>query len=247
MYNKTFNFIAPRPIFQNSAGHISAVAAPCDNYIGRDSSHDLLNSPLNNNLPSVSNAMAHCGGMRHLDMSAASSTSQQLSAFRDQAMAAHTHIAQRLSPGSLPQHLMRSFSEPHGAQMQTGAGTSPQSALSHHNGLNSPPCHVVSPPPPPQFSGHHQAPPLMMPPSFTPSVHVSPTPAVFPGQSVVPGQHHFLPEPGADQFDVEQVPSGPYQPELTVSDNPHYFSVNQMLYEAHISRSQRHTEFHPPT
>ena len=43
-------------------------------------------------------------------------------------------------------------------------------------------------------------------------------------------------------FDSEQVPQGPYSPELGASDNPHYFSVNQMLYEAHVSRMRRCTD-----
>ena len=40
-------------------------------------------------------------------------------------------------------------------------------------------------------------------------------------------------------FENEQIPQGPYSPELGASDNPHYFSVNQMLYEAHVSRMRR--------
>ena len=42
-----------------------------------------------------------------------------------------------------------------------------------------------------------------------------------------------------ESYDCEQMPSGPYQPELGVSENPHYYSVNQMLYEAHIAKVRR--------
>ncbi|GFO12904.1 hypothetical protein PoB_003940900 [Plakobranchus ocellatus] len=44
-------------------------------------------------------------------------------------------------------------------------------------------------------------------------------------------------------FEREQLPSGIYEPELGVAENPFYFSVNQMLYEAHLSRVRRLNQF----
>ncbi|XP_059156572.1 uncharacterized protein LOC131941355 [Physella acuta] len=49
-------------------------------------------------------------------------------------------------------------------------------------------------------------------------------------------------QPGAgytQEFHLQQLPSGSYEPELGVRENPYYFSVNQMLYEAHLSRVRR--------
>ena len=48
--------------------------------------------------------------------------------------------------------------------------------------------------------------------------------------------------PSHQGFPQDQLPSGRYSPELGVSDNPHYFSANQMLYEAHIAKMQRHDQ-----
>ena len=48
---------------------------------------------------------------------------------------------------------------------------------------------------------------------------------------------------GRSDFQREQQPSGNYEPELGMSENPFYFSVNQMLYEAHVSRVRRMNHF----
>ncbi|GFR66279.1 hypothetical protein ElyMa_000224600 [Elysia marginata] len=45
-------------------------------------------------------------------------------------------------------------------------------------------------------------------------------------------------------FQREQLPSGNYEPELGRRENPFYFSVNQMLYEAHVSKVRRMNQFH---
>lgn len=34
--------------------------------------------------------------------------------------------------------------------------------------------------------------------------------------------------------------SGPYNPELSRSENPHYYTANEILYNAHIQRNQRY-------
>ncbi|KAL3875648.1 hypothetical protein ACJMK2_033603 [Sinanodonta woodiana] len=31
-----------------------------------------------------------------------------------------------------------------------------------------------------------------------------------------------------------------YDPELTVTENPHYYNINQVLYDAHVERIERH-------
>ncbi|RUS88497.1 hypothetical protein EGW08_003755 [Elysia chlorotica] len=48
---------------------------------------------------------------------------------------------------------------------------------------------------------------------------------------------------GSNDFQSEQLPSGSYEPELGMSENPFYFSVNQLLYEAHMSRVRRLNPF----
>ena len=48
---------------------------------------------------------------------------------------------------------------------------------------------------------------------------------------------------GRSDFQREQLPSGNYEPELGMTENPFYFSVNQMLYEAHVSRVRRLNQF----
>uniref|UniRef100_A0A2C9LLD4 Uncharacterized protein n=1 Tax=Biomphalaria glabrata TaxID=6526 RepID=A0A2C9LLD4_BIOGL len=44
-------------------------------------------------------------------------------------------------------------------------------------------------------------------------------------------------------FHLQQLPSGNYDPELDLTKNPYYFSINQMLYEAHVSRVRRDNRF----
>ncbi|KAH9502514.1 hypothetical protein Btru_068880 [Bulinus truncatus] len=44
-------------------------------------------------------------------------------------------------------------------------------------------------------------------------------------------------------FSLQQMPSGEYDPELSPSENPYYFSINQLLYEAHLSRIRRENSF----
>lgn len=44
-------------------------------------------------------------------------------------------------------------------------------------------------------------------------------------------------------FQKEQLPTGNYEPELGLTENPFYFSVNQMLYEAHVSKVRRMNQF----
>lgn len=46
-------------------------------------------------------------------------------------------------------------------------------------------------------------------------------------------------EQGQESFQRLQLPEGPYNPELGVSENPHYFDSNRLLYEAHLSRLER--------
>ena len=40
-----------------------------------------------------------------------------------------------------------------------------------------------------------------------------------------------------DVEDCEEL--GPYEPELTQTDNPHYYAANEILYNAHAQRNQR--------
>ena len=43
------------------------------------------------------------------------------------------------------------------------------------------------------------------------------------------------------QSDVEdQKDLGPYEPELSERENPHYYAANEILYNAHAQRNQRH-------
>lgn len=47
----------------------------------------------------------------------------------------------------------------------------------------------------------------------------------------------------SQQFHLQQLPTGVYDPELGMDENPYYFSVNQMLYEAHLCRVRRDSGF----
>lgn len=51
--------------------------------------------------------------------------------------------------------------------------------------------------------------------------------------------HLMQRQQSAESFDCEQMPAGPYQPELGMSENPHYYTVNQTLYEAHLAKVRR--------
>ena len=48
-------------------------------------------------------------------------------------------------------------------------------------------------------------------------------------------QRNSLNQP--DVEDCEEL--GPYEPELTQTDNPHYYAANEILYNAHAQRNQR--------
>lgn len=43
----------------------------------------------------------------------------------------------------------------------------------------------------------------------------------------------------SQEFHLRQLPNGPYDPELGMEENPHYFSINQVLFEAHVDRVRR--------
>ncbi|CAG5129754.1 unnamed protein product [Candidula unifasciata] len=44
-------------------------------------------------------------------------------------------------------------------------------------------------------------------------------------------------------YHLQQLPSEVYDPELGMEENPFYFSINQMLYEAHLCRLRRGSGF----
>ena len=50
-------------------------------------------------------------------------------------------------------------------------------------------------------------------------------------------QRNSFNQPNVD--DLEEL--GPYEPELTRRENPHYYAANEILYNAHAMRNQRHT------
>ena len=44
-----------------------------------------------------------------------------------------------------------------------------------------------------------------------------------------------------NESDVEDEKDlGPYEPELSEKENPHYYAANEILYNAHAQRNQRH-------
>ncbi len=49
----------------------------------------------------------------------------------------------------------------------------------------------------------------------------------------------------SSQIDHEQMDElGPYEPELGQSENPHYYSSNEILYKAHVNRLNRTKSHH---
>ncbi len=70
--------------------------------------------------------------------------------------------------------------------------------------------------------------------------HLSPNnqlSANFPAQNSA--FHRTPQEQIAESEDLEEP--GPYEPELTKEENPHYFSANEILYQAHVERNRRQT------
>lgn len=227
------------------------MADVCDYSAGCSSLNNLITSPVMSHSP-------HRTVNPHFNLSnEQSSYTDPLSSNNEDTISTLNQFGERQSSSTAPSQLIRSFSEPYSSHLNSvslGQSLIPfqnieqqnnntfvqdhqalnHRSYSHHlsNGLSQNDFahyQIHSQPTQDRLSSS----------SFQPQMQDSLSDSVTGFQSHLSGEHLLQDQNSVDQFHFQQIPSGPYQPELDMSGNPHYFSVNQMLYEAHRSRERR--------
>ncbi|XP_005100688.1 uncharacterized protein LOC101853702 [Aplysia californica] len=218
---------------QNSEHLLSPLAGFCDLTAGCGTPHDFMASPGNVGAPLIPPTV-QCGpAARQLDLNSPMAYSERLPTIDEQDISTQSGSSQRHHTSNVLPQFMRSFSEPYSPFLNSN-----MTDMSMSSEQNS------------GFDRAHHFPPTSAPlshqlpmESFQDSQSLCQPMSGFPPPSPNHPGEHFMQDQSQEQFHFQQIPSGPYEPELGVSENPHYYSVNQMLYEAHVSRVRRNHRY----